>query len=105
MTEVGQTAGRLAAVVTLLEVAFPAGIPVTEVAVVILMDQAEDGHRMMEMETAEDHLHAVVVALGAEGALLAPETRGDLTVREMSRMEVTMADVGEVVAVTALRRS
>ena len=104
-TEAGQTVGRLAAVVTLLEVAFPAGIPVTEVAVAIPMDQAVAGHQMTETGTAEDHIHAVVVAPEAEGARVAPETQGDLTVREMSRMTVMMAGVGEFVAVTALWRS
>ena len=104
MTEADQTAGRLAAVVTPQEVAFPAGIPV--MAVAIPMDQTEDGHLVMEMDTVADgHTHALVAALEAEGALLAPETQGDPTVREMSRMKVMMADVGEVVAVTALWRS
>ena len=103
-TEAGQTAGRLAAVATLLEVAFLAGIPVMEV-VAIPMDQAVAGHQMMETGTAEDPIHAVVAAPEAEGARVAPETQGDLTVREMSRMKVMMADVGEVVAVTALWRS
>ena len=104
-TEAGQTAGRPAAAATLLEVAFPAGIPVMEVAVAIPMDQAVAGHQMMETGTAEDPIHAVVAAPEAEGARVAPETQGDLTVREMSRMKVMMADVGEVVAVTALWRS
>ena len=104
-TEAGQTAGRLAAVAFLIEAAFLVGIPVTEVAVAILTDQAAAGHQMMETGTAEDNLHAVVAVPEVEGALLAPETQGDLTVREMARMTVTMADVGEVVAVTALWRS
>ena len=100
MTEVDRIAGRRAVVDTLEEVDFLAGIPVMVVA--IPMDQTEDGHPVMEMDTvADDHTHGLVAAPEAEGALLAPETRGDPTVREMSRMKVTMADVGEVVAVTA----
>ena len=104
-TEAGQTAGRPVAAATLPEVAFPAGIPVMEVAVTIPMDQAVDGHKMMETGTAEDLILAAVAALEAEGARVAPETQGDLTVREMSRTKVMMAGVGEAVAVTALWRS
>ena len=105
-TEAGQTAGRPVAAATLLEVAFPAGIPVMEVAVTIPMDQAVGGHNMMETGTAEDPILAVVAAPEAEGAQVAPETRGDLTVREeMSRTRVMAADVGEVVPTPASRRS
>ena len=104
-TEAGQTAGRPVAAATLPEVAFPAGIPVMEVAVTIPMDQAVDGHQMVDTGTAEDPILAAVAAPEAEGARVAPETQGDLTVREMARMTVMMADVGEAVAVTALWRS
>ena len=105
-TEAGQTAGRLAAVATLPEVAFPAEIPVTEAAVPIPMDQVVDGHKMMDTGTTEDPILAAVAALEAEGARVAPETQGDLTVREeMSRTRVTTADVGEVVPTPASRRS
>ena len=103
-TEADRTAGCPVAAATLPEVAFPAEIPVTEAAVPILMDQVVDG-KMMDTGTTEDPILAAVAALEAEGAQVAPETQGDLTVREMSRMKVMMADVGEVVAVTALWRS
>ena len=103
--EAGRTDGRQAVVVFLTEAAFPAGIPVMEVAVAIPTDQAVDGHKMMETGTAEDPILAVVAAPEAEGARVAPETQGDLTVREMSRTKATMADVGKAVAVTALWRS
>ena len=104
-TGAGQTAGLPVVAATLLEEAFLAGIPVMEAAVAVPMDQAVVGHQMMDTGTAEDPIHAVVAAPEAEGARVAPETQGDLTVREMSRMKVMMADVGEVVAVTALWRS
>ena len=105
-TEADQTAGRPVAAATLPEVAFPAEIPVTEAAVPIPMDQAVDGHKMMDTGTAEDPILAAVAALEAEGARVAPETQGDLTVREeMSRTEVMTVDVGEVVPTPASRRS
>ena len=101
-TEAGQTAGRLAAVATLPEEAFQAGIPVTEVAVPILMDQVVDGHKMMDTGTTEGLILAAVVALEAEGAQVAPETQGDLTVREeIPQMRVMTVDVGEVVPTLA----
>ena len=105
-TEAGQTAGRPVAAATLPEVAFPAEIPVTEVAVPIPMDQAVDSHKMMDTGTTEDPILAAVAALEAEGAQVAPETQGDLTVREeMSQMIVMTADAGEVVPTPASRRS
>ena len=104
-TEAGQTAGRPVAAATLPEVAFPAEIPVTEAAVPILMDQVVDG-KMMDTGTTEDPILAAVAALEAEGAQVAPETQGDLTVREeISQMRVMTVDVGEVVPTPASRRS
>ena len=105
-TEADRTAGRPVVAATLPEVAFPAGIPVMEVAVTIPMDQVVDGHKMMDTGTTEDPILAAVAALEAEGARVAPETQGDLTVREeMSRTRVMTADVGEVVPTPASRRS
>ena len=105
-TEVDRTAGRPVAAVTLPEVAFPAEIPVTEAAVPIPMDQVVDGHQMVDTGTAEDPILAAVAAQEAEGARVAPETQGDLTVREeMSRTRVMTADVGEVVPTPASWRS
>ena len=66
-TEADRTAGRPVAAATLPEVAFPAGIPVTEVAVTIPMDQAAGGHRMADTETAEDPSLAAVVAQEVDG--------------------------------------
>ena len=104
-TEAGQTAGLPVVAATLLEVAFPAGIPVLEVADTIPMDQVVDG-KMVDTGTTEDSILAAVAALEAEGAQVAPETQGDLTVREeMPRMIVMTADVGEVVPTPASRRS
>ena len=106
MTEADRTAGRPVGAVTLPEVVFQAVIPVTEVAVPIPMDQVVDGHKMMDTGTTEDPILAAVAALVAEGARVAPETQGDLTVREeMSRTRVMTADVGEAVATTASWRS
>ena len=97
MMEVDRIAGHRAVVDFLEEVDFPVGIPVMAVAVPM-----EDGHLVMETGmTAGDHTHALVAALEAEGALLAPEIQGDPAIREISRMKVTMAGVDlEVVAVT-----
>ena len=105
-TEADRTAGRPVGAATLSEVVFQAVIPATEVAVPILMDQVADGHNMMDTGTAEDPILAAVAALEAEGAQVAPETQGDVTVREeMSQMRVMTADAGEVVPTPASRRS
>ena len=100
----GRIAGHLAVAASLAEAAFLAEIQVTEVAVAIPMDQAAAGHRM-DTGTVEDNLHAVVAVQETDGALPVLGTRGDPSAQGMALTTMTMAGVGEVVAVTVWRRS
>ena len=101
-TEVDRTAGRPVVAATLPEVAFQVVIPVTEMAIPILMDQVVEGHQTTGAGATEDPVRTAVVV-----PEVAPKAQGALTAREkeIPQMRVMTVDVEEVVPTLASRRS